>query len=103
MTDHKAEAVELIDQCETGVYDGVQNTVTMQPVEALLQAQVHATLYLAEQQRIANLIALSEHAYGRFGNYAGEAGGMGTLFSYPTEQSGNMALRTEFREGLGLA
>lgn len=46
------------------------------------QAQVHATLALVEQQRIANLIALSEHQ------------------NPPLHLPG--ALRDDVREGLGL-
>jgi hypothetical protein len=65
-------------------------------------AQVHATLALVEQQRIANLIALADHAHGRFGNNAGEAGGVGVLFSYGETPDSNMRVRQEIREGLGL-
>ncbi len=65
-------------------------------------AQVHATLALVEQQRIANLIALTDHAHERFGNYAGEAGGMGVLFSYGETPESNIRLRADIREGLGL-
>jgi hypothetical protein len=46
MTDHKKEAIESLDGLG---YTGDEAYVG--------QAQVHATLYLAEQQRIANLIA----------------------------------------------
>lgn len=67
------------------------------------QAQVHATLALVEQQRIANLIALADHAHARWVNYAGEAGGMGTLFSYPEAENGNMRIRDDIREALGLS
>lgn len=58
MTDHKQQALDLLGSVhlDTGdVYDqsiGADATVTA-------AAEVHATLYLAEQQRIANLIALA--------------------------------------------
>jgi hypothetical protein len=66
-------------------------------------AQVHATLALVEQQRLANLIALADHANARWGNYAGEAGGMGTLFSYGETETDNMRIRDDIREALGLS
>lgn len=45
-TDHKAEAERILPKRGEGI---LPNHVAV--------AQVHATLYLAEQQRIANLIA----------------------------------------------
>lgn len=65
-------------------------------------AQVHATLALVEQQRIANLIALADHAFERWVNYAGEAGGIGTLFSNPESENGNMRVRDDIAESLGI-
>lgn len=65
-------------------------------------AQAHATLALVEQQRIANLIALASHAAERFGNYAGEAGGLATLFEYGETPESNMRLRDDIKKGLGL-
>lgn len=67
------------------------------------KAQVHATLALAEQQRLANLIALASHSHARWGNYAGEAGGMGVLFSYGETELANMRIRDDIREALGLS
>lgn len=69
------------------------------PAEAL----AWATLELAEQQRIANLIALADFAHDRFGTYAGEAGGMGVLFTYGETLDSNIRLRGDIREALGLA
>ena len=51
MTDHKAQALKNIDEGYIEVAE--DNEVAI----SLALAQVHATLYLAEQQRIANLIA----------------------------------------------
>lgn len=65
-----------------------------------LLAQVHATLALAEQQRIANLIALAELADRRFSNYAGLAGPLGTIFNHPPEPSGNMLIKPEIAAAL---
>ena len=56
MTDHKAEALDLIDsEYVQGRFNGRRDASLM-----LSEAQVHATLYLAEQQRIANLIAYGD-------------------------------------------
>jgi len=53
MTDHKAEAEEYVDfMFRMGATEDVRST-------AVGKAQAHATLYLAEQQRVANLIALA--------------------------------------------
>lgn len=93
--DHAAEARKALGHI-TGV-DPATNQITL-----ALEAQVHATLALVEQQRIANLIALTDHAHQRFGNYAGEAGGMGVLFSYGETPESNIRLRADIREGLGL-
>ena len=53
--DHKASALQLINVQQSIVrsYEGATPEVT----EVLAEAQVHATLYLAENQRIANLLA----------------------------------------------
>lgn len=48
MSDHKAEAERLLEQSSKSTGD---------PTVWLIAAQASATLYLAEQQRIANLIA----------------------------------------------
>lgn len=73
---------------------------------ALVTAQIataEAVLALVEQTRLANLIALADHAHARWGNYAGEAGGMGTLFSHGETPESNMRIRNDIREGLGLS
>lgn len=92
--DHVAATQSLLQHAQGA--DPVAARVTLDA------AQVHATLALVEQQRIANLIALADHARERFANYAGEAGGMGTLFSYPETEGGNFRIRDDIREGLGL-
>jgi hypothetical protein len=54
MTNHKDEAVDWLDfaiELARSPYEPAS------PDEATNLAQVHATLYLAEQQRIGNLIA----------------------------------------------
>lgn len=51
--DHAAEAVRLIELSSVPPYTDESRTL-------LAAAQVHATLALVEQQRIANLIALSQ-------------------------------------------
>ncbi len=69
---------------------------------SMIAAQVHATLALVEQQRIANLIALAEFARREFGNYAGEAGGFGTLLSYGETPESNMRVRDDVAAALGI-
>lgn len=56
MTDHKAEAEHMLIGWNELVnsYEGWQQT-------SVAEAQVHATLYLAEQQRAANVIAAFQH------------------------------------------
>ncbi|WDH77881.1 hypothetical protein PTQ19_10145 [Microbacterium esteraromaticum] len=63
-----------------GLIKGVDEQTNQ--ITLALEAQVHATLALVEQQRIANLIALSEHQ------------------TPPRHHPG--ALREDVREGLGL-
>ena len=55
MTDHKAEAELLVDGRAITVAGRERKVYADKVLEVAL---VHATLYLAEQQRIANLIAL---------------------------------------------
>ncbi len=51
MSDHKAQAEALVaSELAGGSFDQTRDYIAL--------AQVHATLYAAEQQRIANLIAL---------------------------------------------
>lgn len=108
MTDHKAEAERLALTADLtfGRIEHRNGSVGVsEGVEALIiatEAHVHATLYVAEQQRIANLIALADHSYTRWSNYAGEAGGMGTLFSNADTPDGNIKIRDDIRESLGL-
>ena len=67
--DHKNEAIDRVE----GTFFG--GATDQQRANGIAKAQVHATLYLAEQQRIANLIALG---YGvvsrRMPNDLGEEG-----------------------------
>lgn len=54
--EEKAEALRLIEVDNTCTIGW--ETADAQHLANLAEAQVHATLYAAEQQRIANLIAL---------------------------------------------
>lgn len=81
MTDHKALAESLIARVERA--EGMSKQVGVRnPTLEIAAAQVHATLYLAEQQRIANVIAL----------------GSGVFNSRDYEK-----VRAQIFEGLGLA
>jgi hypothetical protein len=67
MSDHKANAEKLIDDVddildEAGREQFTERQGMLSLIEAT-RAQALATLYLAEQQRIANLIALAEMFY----------------------------------------
>ena len=105
--DHAAEAVRVAyladnyDRADhftgaVGVSIGVESLVQAQI------AQVHATLALVEQQRIANLIALASSEIGEL-----VSTGMGGLTEHqPHPDYGDTvmvpALRAEIRKGLGL-
>ena len=56
MTDHKDEAQRQLYRVEGRYMDQPKSQFVIDAT--LASAQVHATLYLAEQQRAANLIAL---------------------------------------------
>ena len=58
MTDHKAEAEKLVDRGSVSPLDGSYQFSN--DTETLLAAQVHATLALVEQQRIANQLRAAE-------------------------------------------
>jgi hypothetical protein len=59
--DHAAEAVLCVKSSHRQREDGVAPEEAIRAGLDMLQAQVHATLALAEQQRIANLLTLTEH------------------------------------------
>lgn len=54
--DHKAEAIGLVSEANRLL--NLDEPLTAEAAHLATVAQVHATLYLAEQQRVANLIAL---------------------------------------------
>ena len=104
--DHAAEAFRVL-QLPTSMEDATE-------ANALAYAQVHATLALVEQQRIANLIALAnchpapdEEWDEPMNNLVAEAQnalcgwdiGEGSQFSAPDEYP---VIRDEIRRGLGL-
>lgn len=89
--DHAAEAVSDIKYADEVLADGGDSEVAMAIASV---AQVHATLALVEQQRIANLIALSQATHAD-----------GSRICHPiTEPTGEYAaaLRDDIRKGLGL-
>jgi len=85
MTDHKTEAVNYLiaSKIDARDDDGLKPAI----------AQVHATLYLAEQQRIANLIAYYALAFSQEAN--------GTVPSQHTLKRLDVA-SDQIIEGLGL-
>jgi len=86
MTDHKSRAIELDEEARTS---GDVDDASVH----LRAAQVHATLYLAEQQRIANLIAYYALAFSQEAN--------GTVPSQHTLKRLDVA-SNQIIEGLGL-
>lgn len=56
MTDHKAEAIARVESLND--WHGEEGMTDATMISTSILAQVHATLYLAEQQRIANLIQI---------------------------------------------
>lgn len=94
--DHYAAAVSMLQDAETAV--------DMDLIAAIVQgAQVHATLALAEQQRVANLIALSQAADGN-GWQAREP--LEVIYGYDNadavDEFSGLHIRFEIKEALGL-
>lgn len=59
MDDHKGDAMACLIGADNHVGAEMPEQVGEYKADVIATAQVHATLYLAEQQRIANLIALA--------------------------------------------
>lgn len=95
-TDHAAEALRLVH--------AQQNMPTPEATFAVVEAHVHAQLAIAEQQRIANLIALaeSEHVFLIEGP-ANQALFALAEFNKPEDPyDSTMTLRDDIKKGLGL-
>lgn len=95
MTDHIGKAEVLLEEARL--------SKTGSDVEASrqLQALAHATIAAAEQQRIANRIALAGMTHAN-GSRVGAVGGMETaIFDYG-ENEFSVLLKPEIRDGLGL-
>jgi len=94
MTDHYAEAVEWLKSTPEEYREGNNHRATL----CTAMAQVHATLALAEQQRIANLILLAES--GRT-TVNGARAALAALYTGSAEEgSAHMALRPEIARAL---
>ena len=65
-------------------------------------AQAEATLALVEQQRIANLIALTKFAFEKYGVYAPTGANLPALFLPPETDQGNMRLHPDIAAALGI-
>ncbi len=88
MTDHYDRAVDAIQRLPS----------TLPADEVLMLAQVHATLHLAEQQRIANIIALAES--GRT-TVNGARAALAALYDgHPADGTAHMSLRPEITRTL---
>ncbi|UXO93873.1 hypothetical protein Pan2_54 [Pseudanabaena phage Pan2] len=92
--DHAAEAAQIAaGGLASGSFDQTRDYLAL--------AQVHATLALVEQQRIGNLIALSNSGLGPLM----QAGDLALLASVPHSEWPNTnieVLRPEIRQALGL-
>ena len=87
--DHAAEAVALLNLAAAAQHQG-------DPRHLIAAAQVHATLALVEQQRIANLIALTKETFAAY--EACEA-----LGTFATAKCGEqIGLRPEIAAALGI-
>lgn len=104
--DHAAEARRLVDLADMGYgqidpRNGDMAVAQMVENQTLaVEAQVHATLALAEQQRLSNLIALSGSSHG--GALAQAASDALWTFTEDDQWSGTVVIRPEVREALGL-
>lgn len=98
--DHAAEALELVQiaysQQDLSDLDGEPYTIA----EATALAQAHAILALVEQQRIANLIALSES--GRTTVNGARTALVGLYDGSAKDGSAYMALRPDIAAALGV-
>lgn len=94
MTDRIDHAVEARTALAAAQMNPADADVITDPW--LLAAQVHATLALVEQQRIANLIALSEATFPDGSRVCSRA------VVEPGEHVESYRLRDVVREGLGL-
>lgn len=96
MTDHKTDAGIWIDNAISAQASDVSDFLAA-PYAAI--AQVHATLYLAEQQRIANLIALAT-PFALAGGSKPE--GFFDVFAHPDSEFSHYDLNPAIKEGLGI-
>ncbi len=96
MTDHKALAEQAVSI--DGMRKAFQRGESLGEIAEV--AQVHATLYLAEQQRIANLIALASSDSSSLASVGQDAL---TEMEKRGEGFYSPRLRPEIREGLGLS
>lgn len=96
MTDHYAEARRRLRGLNE--YQEAEGLNDFTILSVALEAQVHATLALAEQQRIANLIMLAES--GRT-TVNGARAALAALYTGSAEEgSAHMALRPEIARAL---
>lgn len=98
--DHASAATSRLDASAAIVNAQAMPAHDLARVE-LAEAQVHATLGLIEQRRIANLIALRAMLYPRYGNHAG-GGVVATLIDNPTTPDGSVRVKPDIAAALGI-
>ena len=99
----EAEMTERIDHVDEAIgYREAAAAVPTSDAALLLAAgQIHATLALVEQQRIANLIALENQRWVRHCQ-VGAYFGPDILRGNPTTELGSAELKPEIAEALGI-
>ena len=70
------------------------------PELLIAEAQVHATLALVEQQRIANRLEYVRLAVEQYGNYAPTGANRPSLFLPPETEQGNMRVPDDIARAL---
>ena len=100
--DHADEAIQGIMVASQRVSEEFRTVTGEHKADILAEAQVHATLALVEQQRIANLIALTKFAFEQYGNYAPTGANLPALFLPPETEQGNVRLNPDIAAALGI-
>lgn len=105
--DHIDAALSLLVSADQHLSAEMVGQTGEAKADVIATAQVHATLALVEQQRIANRLMLSalvsdvELRVGQHGARVGLLGPEG-VFSNPPDPNGRAPLDDDIREGLGL-
>ena len=100
--DHADEATQGIMVASLRVSEDFSTQTGEHKADILAEAQVHATLALVEQQRIANVIALAKFAIEQYGTYVPTGANLPALFLPPETDQGNVRLNPDIAAALGI-